>query len=989
MPNLPPDLLDARRVRRLQNFHDLMPFRVHDILLVSSLYDSFILAEDGQLSELILNEFLGMNLHHTPGLIRVSTGAEALERLGSERRFSLVLTAPHVGDMDARTLARRIRAAGSDAPVVMLAFNPGDLGTLAGARDLGEIDRAFLWQGDVRILVAIVKYVEDKRNVEHDTATIGVQSILLVEDNIRFYSSFLPAIYTQLLSQTQSVLAEGMNLSQKLLRMRARPKILLCDTYEEAWAYFDAYGDHLLGIISDIEFPRGGELAPRAGVELARRVREVRPDLPLMLQSSHPENRALARQVHADFLLKGSPRLLKGLQRFMARNFSFGEFVFRLPDNREVGRAADLRTLERKLQKVPAASLAYHGERNDFSNWLKARTEFALAAKLRPRKVEDFGSLENLRRDVIAAIRDYRAERDRVVVADFDHQRFDGSLDLYRLGSGSLGGKGRGLAFANFLLSSMPLAERIPGVRVGVPQSVVLGSDVFDRFLETNRLRDFALECREDAALRRRFLEARMPADVANDLRAYLGQVRYPLAVRSSSLLEDSAHQPLAGVYETYMLANREADPRVRLERLLRTIQLVYASTFSQRAKSHLTGSAFRLEEEKMAVVLQRIVGADHGGRFYPDFSGVARSHDFYPTGPVAPEDGVSIVALGLGKTVVEGETALRFCPRYPRHLTQFASVDDVLRYSQRTFWALDLADEPGDDPERSVRRHSLEVAEADGVLQALGSTYSPENDAIYDGLSRAGTRLVSFAPILKQRLFPLAEVLTMLLDVGRWGTASHVEIEFAVRLGGAAGAPREFGFLQMRPLLPSEGGDEVRVEVADAESVLCRSASVLGNGHARMFDAVVVDYRGFDRARSREAAAEVARFNARLVQEGRPYLLVGVGRWGSADPWLGIPVAWEQIAGARVIVESGFSDLRVTPSQGSHFFHNLASTNVGYFTVNPDDARARLDWDWLGRQTAFESGAFFRWLRFKTPLEARMNGRRQEGVIVKPMGEA
>jgi hypothetical protein len=709
-----------------------------------------------------------------------------------------------------------------------------------------------------------------------------------------------------------------------------------------------------------------------------------------MLQSSLPRNESLARSVGADFLLKGSPMLLNQLLHFMTRNFSFGDFVFRLSDGTEVGRASDLRGLEKQLRTVPAESLAYHGEQNHFSNWLKARTEFALAHKLRPRKVEDYPTLEHLRKDLILAIREYRLERDRGVVADFDRDLFDASTNLYRIGGGSLGGKARGLAFVNFLLNTYPVEERFEGVEVAVPPSVVLGTDVFDRFLDENDLRDFAIKVRDDAEIHRRFQEARFPERIRGDLAAYLGLIRYPLAVRSSSLLEDSPYQPLAGVYETYMLRNNEADTQSRLERLIAAVKRVYASTFSERAKAYMESTRYRLEEEKMAVIIQKIVGGVHGSRVYPDFSGVVRSHNFYPTGPMTAADGIAAVALGLGKTVVEGETCLRFCPLYPKHLVQFSSVSDLLENSQRAFYALQLDDDNRSrvpaGSEMTVHRFGLEVAERDGVLASVGSTYSPENDAVYDGLSRPGPRLVSFAPVLKHGLFPLAELLTFLVEMGSWGTSSDVEIEFAVNLSAAPGAPKEFGFLQMRPQAMADDVEDLEISELPEARILCQSPSVLGNGRLNdLQDIVVVNYSRFDRSRSQEAAREVAHFNAKLSHQGIPYGLLGVGRWGSTDPWLGIPVTWEQIAGVRVIVESGFRDFRVTPSQGTHFFQNLTSCNVGYFTVNPEIGDGAVDWDWLEVQQAEEEGKFFRHLHFDQPMVVLMNGKTQEGVILKP----
>jgi len=973
-------------------FHDLMQYRVQDILLVSSLYDSFILAEDGQLNERILSESLELNLRHVPGITRVSTGEEALERARREPRFNLVITSLHVGDMDAPGLARRLKDAGVKAHVVLLAYDHRELGLFLERHDVSALDGIYLWRGDVRILLAIVKIIEDRMNLAHDTGVKGVQAIILVEDSVAFASSFLPVLYAEVMNHSHNLVPEGINLSHKLMRLKARPKILLCRTFEEAWELFETYRENILGIISDIEFPLGGSLAPLAGVELARRVREEQPDIPFMLQSSRQENAALAKEVGATFHLKGSPVLLQQLRHFMIENFGFGDFLFRLPDGTEVGRAHDLKALEEMLQTVPAACLAYHGERNHFSTWLKARTEFALAHSLRPRTVADFGGLENLRRQLIEAIQEYRAQRGRHIVADFDRVTFDGSAGFWRLGGGSLGGKARGLAFVNVLLDDNRVRGRFRNVNISVPSSVVLGADVFDRFLDENGLRDFAIETDDDDAIRRRFHAAAFPEETARDLDAFLGAAPYPLAVRSSSLLEDSQYQPFAGVYETYMLPNNHGSRAIRVSQLLAAVKRVYASTFSHRAKAYLDATPYRLEEEKMAVVLQRIVGTSHGDRFYPAISGVARSHNFYPSPPVRTEDGIAAVALGFGESVVDGEACVRFCPRHPRHLVQFSSVEDIRRNSQREFFALALHD-PTLRPalhEFVLERHGLEAAEADGTLAAVGSTYSQENEAVFDGISRAGVRLVTFAPILKHEMFPLAEILATLLRVATLGTGAPVEIEFAVDRLGPESAPKEFGFLQLRPLALSRELIELKIGDVDREDLVCQSTTVLGNGRIDdVRDLVVVDYDRFERARSHVAAEEVAAFNTQLSSRGTPYVLIGVGRWGSADPFLGIPVTWDQISGARVIVETGFKDFRVEPSQGTHFFQNLTANNIGYFTVNPELGDGFLDWDWLSAQPVASERSCVKHLSFEHAVVVKMNGRRNEGVILKPGSRA
>jgi CheY-like chemotaxis protein len=993
----PDPIVDPERL--FEGFENLMPFRVQDILLVSSLYDSFILREDGRLNELLIGESLELEQQQIPGITHVSSGAEALKLARSQPRFNLIVTNLEVEDMDAAQLAREVKEAGLDVPVVVLAYDYREIKKFIARNPVTELQQIFLWQGNVRILISIVKYIEDKRNVDHDTHAIGVPVILVVEDNIRYYSSFLPTIYTELITQSRRLLSEGLNVAHKLVRMRARPKILLATNYEDAARQVTHYREYLLGVVSDVEFPRAGELSIDAGFDLARMVREEVPDVPIVLQTSRTEFRPRAHAEGYSFLRKRSPTLLRDLRRFLTEQFGFGDFAFRLPDGSEVARANDLNELEARLGEVPAESIAYHSERNHFSRWLRARTEFALAQKLRPRKVSDFATLEDLRRDLIDAIAEYRSEQSQVLIGDFNASTFK-STDAFflRIGGGSLGGKARGLAFIRHLLHKNRTARRFAEVRIAVPPSVVLATDVFDSFLSENNLLDFAISSTDDAEIMRRFLEASLPASLRDDLLAFLAEVHYPLAVRSSSLLEDSQYQPFTGVYETFMLANQHPDLSVRLEQLMESIKRVYASTFSQHAKGYVRATPYRLEEEKMAVIVQQVVGtihASHGGqRFYPDLSGVVRSHNFYPVPPMSYGDGIAAVALGLGRAVVDGGKCLTFCPRYPRNIMQFSSVEDILANSQREFWALELdhiergQDDPVSDPllELKESRFGLDVAESDGTLNNLGSTYSSDNHAIYDGLSRPGTRIVSFAPILKHGVFPLASILERLTRIGDEAFGRPVEVEFAVRLPQSPQEPAEFGFLQIRPLVLSREGEELRMEEVNPDRLVCHSFKVLGNGRIRdLRDVVVVDFHRFERARSQEVAEGVAHLNAKLSESGTPYLLIGVGRWGSNDPWLGIPVEWDEISGARVIVEAGFRDFRVTPSQGSHFFQNLTAFQVGYFTVNPDAGEGFVDWQWLGAVPAIEEQGCVRHLHFDAPLVVVMNGKTSQGMIFKP----
>ncbi|PSH05315.1 MAG: histidine kinase [Acidobacteria bacterium] len=989
--------------RLFQGFQNLMPFRVHDILLVSSLYDSFILRADGRLNELLIGQSMELQLQHVPEITHVSTAEEAIEIARSQPRYNLIVTNVRVSDMDCFGLAAAVRRAGLDIPVAVLGFDHREVSALNKRRRRpghppDGIEQVFLWQGNPRLLLAIVKSIEDKHNVESDTFKVGVPVVLVVEDDVRYYSALLPEIYTALISQSRRILSEGYNLSHKLARMRARPKILLAQDYESAIAIVERYRDYLFGVVSDIEFPRGHHLDPDAGFELAHLVRCKIPDIPIVLQSSDSRFQARAQSEGFAFIRKGSDTLLADMRRLLTHEFAFGDFVFRLADGTEVGRAADLDALESQLRYVPAASLIFHGERNDFSHWLIARTELALAEKLRPRRVVDFRDAESLRADLLEAISDYRREQKQVLVGDFDPAHFRPSAGFFlRFGTGSLGGKARGLTFVRHLLHKYNVSARFPGVRVTVPNTLVIATDLFEEFLEKNNLESFAMHCTDDRELVDRFMAASLPRTLRSALADFLREIRVPIAVRSSSLLEDSQYQPFTGVYDTFMLSNRNMELDARFEELTEAIKRVYASTYTQHAKAYIHATPFRLEEEKMAVIIQEVVGTEHGNRYYPDFSGVVRSRNFYPSPPMQSNDGIAAVALGLGRTVVDGGKCLSFCPRYPQHLIQFSSVEDILRNSQTEFMALDLdfrhkvspaGEQQGEsrNAERMRERaYLLRDAEADGTLHYVASTYSRDNEAIYDGISRPGPRVVTFAPILKHRIFPLPELLDYIQKLGSEALGRPVEIEFAVRMGNSV-EPANFGFLQVRPLISSRETDDIVVETFESSAILCSSTHVLGNGCIDdLQDVVMIDYEGFNRSRSVEVAEIVARLNAKLVRNGTPYILIGVGRWGSKDPWLGIPVTWDQVSGARVIVEAGFRTLRVTPSQGSHFFQNLTAFRVAYFTINTDLDEGKVDWSWLAAQPAVEQFGCVRHLRLAGPFKVVINGVRGAGVILKP----
>jgi len=980
-PNPPP----TQGSRRFSGFGHLMPHRVQEILLVASMYDAFTLEEGGRLTELLLSEYRELNLSFPPHVTRASTGEEAL-KLTSVRRFDLVITMSRLGDMEAWELARDLKEKEPELPVYNLAFNPRELMHLQNVDRQNSIDRYFLWSGDVRLLLAIIKYCEDSLNVAHDTRYGDVRCILLIEDSVRFYSSYLPMLYTEVLEQTQSLMLEGINLSHRLLRLRARPKILLATSFEEAWDLYRDYKDALLGVISDGRFPWQNEDREDAGVEFIRRVKYVDPHTPAVLQSTNRDLADMAASIGAGFIHKHSRKLLKELRTFMLDNFGFGDFVFRTPEGEEIARAEDLKSLVKLLATVPVESVANHAANDHFSNWLRARTEFGLAALIRPRKVSEFEDSEALRAYLIQTISSFREESQRGVVADFSRRHFDTTSAFVRIGGGSLGGKGRGLAFMNSILYRYGINNRFHGTTIQVPPTAVVGTDVFDTFMSQGDLRERALGDADDDEVRRLFLAAKLPPAIFGDLEAFLQQVRYPLAVRSSSLLEDSQFQPFAGVYSTYMLANSHDDLHVRLDQLCDAIKLVYASSYSKAAKSYIEATSNRIEEEKMAVIIQQMVGQRFGSYDYPHISGVAHSSNFYPSSGMAPEDGVASVALGLGRMVVGGGKALRFSPAQPGVLPQFGTIDDWLNLSQRQFYAMDVSD-PEAYPD-ALALLDLEVAEEHGTLEPIGSVYSNENRAIYDGIHREGIRLVSFAHVLKSDLFPLAEILKLLLELGRRTMSAEVEIEFAVVLGGGEIHSHQFGFLQIRPLAAGYEAPEIPPEVFTSGKAVVATDLALGNGtNDRLCDIVYVPQDLFDRANTLEIAEEIGKLNHRLVQAAVPYLLIGPGRWGSSDRWLGIPVRWDQISGAQVIVETDLEDFKVTPSQGTHFFQNLTSFQIGYLTVNSGTGKGRLDWDWFDSLPVVEEGKYVRHVRVPAPLKIMIDGRSRHGVVLRPDG--
>lgn len=988
MAELDAERMDPELERYFAGYQSLMPHRVQEVLLVSSLYESFILEEDGLVADLISSEYLELNLSHAPRVTHVPTGDEAL-RLIRQQPVDLIITMTRLGGWNVAAFAEQVKKIKPDLPLVVLAEEPRELSRYADLRVRGLVNAAFVWNGDAKILLTIIKLLEDRLNVEHDIKVGNVRVIILIENSVRFYSAYLPLIYTEVMKLTQSLMAEGLNHTHRLLRQRARPKILLAQTFEEAWELYSKYSENVLGVISDVRFPRSGNLDPGAGIEFTRRVRADSPHLPVLLQSSDESHAGDAETLNACFLHKKSPTLLRDLRNFMFGNLGFGDFVFKLPDNTVVGRAHDLRSFAETIAKVPTECLGFHAGQNHFSNWLMARTEFEIATRIRPRQVSEFSTLEEVRRYLLESLSEYREKHRTGMIADFAPGAFDPAATFTRIGGGSLGGKARGLAFISALLRRYDLRRRFKNVRIGVPHSAVIGTDFFNSFLDENNLRGLAADNVDDEQIAKAFLAAELPRELHDYLSEFLWYVRYPLAVRSSSLLEDSQEQPFAGIYATHFIPNNHQALDVRLGQLCAAIKLVYASTFFRRAKRYLEATGHHTEEENMGVILQEIVGSRYDNRFYPTFSGVVRSYNFYPLAHMTPEDGVAHVALGLGKMVVEGGESLMFSPAHPPVLPQFAAAPDMLANSQRSFYALDMSRSellPSADGSSHLARLGLDVAEADGTLAPIGSVYSVQDDVVYDGIYRPGPRLVSFAHVLKADLFPLAEILRVLLDIGRRGMACPIEIEFAVNMSAE---PMEFGFLQIRPIVGGEEFEDVLLEEQDRARAVCYSRQAMGNGRVRnLQDIIYVRPDRFDSACTREIAAEISQLNDKLQNAGRPCVLIGPGRWGSTDRWLGIPITWDQVSSAKVIVETTLRDFMPAPSQGTHLFQNLTSSRVRYLTINPIAGEGFIDWNWLAARQTVEETRFVRHVVVPAGLEVKLDGRTRQGVILKPDGD-
>lgn len=990
-------------------FHTLMPFKVRDILLVSSLYDAFIIEEEGLISELIIGEYRHLLLSSPPRVTRVHSGERALSKL-RENQYDLVITMSKNIGMDPYEFGRKIKEMHLTLPVILLAIDSDDVRLIEKKRDGKGIDRAFYWTGDPTLFLAIIKYVEDMRNAPFDTVNGNVRILIMLEDSIHYYSMFLPLIYTEIVRQTQRAISEDLNEMQRMLTRRARPKILLARTFEEGAALFKQYKEYVLGIITDVRFERRGKMDPNAGYEFSRLVRKESRFIPILMQSAEPEKREKSEAIGTYFLNKNSPNLQAEFQHFLLNHLGFGDFIFLRPKRKKrntehgietpeeihsettvIARASNMQQFVQTLQKVPLESIQYHADRNDFSNWLFARCEFKPAMKLRPKKASDFTNLNEVRKYLLDVFNESRREKQLGAITDFSQQKFEFDSSFTRLTGDSLGGKGRGIAFMRSLLARYNLGKRHKNVNVIVPSTVVIGTLEFERFVSDNKLWKFV--DRQDASdheIARAFLHSKIHKELKKNLARLLQHFKSPLAVRSSTLLEDSQHHPFAGLYSTYMLPNNHTNDNIRLRQLCQAIKLVYASVFFEEPRRYIESTPSKIEEEKMAVIIQELVGNDYGGRFYPTFSGVAQSYNFYPVSHQTFEDGIASVAVGLGRIVSSGESALRFSPRYPEIIPEFSTPEQAFENSQRTLYVLDTSRKEftlSEKDDSTLKRINIADIRSDGTLEYVASTYDRDDGMIRDGLSDDGPILITFAGILKYNVFPLAPLLHELLHIVKTGMGCPVEIEFAVNFDRNRSAPPTLVVLQIRPLAPSYEAREISLdENLRLEKVLLRSRKALGHGITDSIrDIVYIPPGKFDASKTVAIAEEVGMINEKLVSSDSSYILVGPGRWGTQDRWLGVPVRWSQISGVKVMVETALKGFNVEPSQGTHFFQNIVSKGIGYIntTFNSDDSY--IDWEWLNNQNPHEEMKYVRHIRLPAPLIITIDGRSGCALIEKP----
>ena len=968
-------------------FANLMNKRIYNVLLIATKYDAFMLEDDGRVDEQIFNEYTSLSLRYPPRFTQVTTEEEALAEL-KDRNFELIICMPNMDHRDIFSAAKEIKVHYPNIPIVVLTPFSKEVSKRVANEDLSAIDYVFSWLGNTDLLLAIIKLIEDKMNAPEDVASVGVQIILLVEDSIRFYSSALPHLYKFVLEQSQEFSKEALNDHQRTLRMRGRPKIKLARNYEEAIRIFEQYKNNILGIISDMSFMREGAKDPFAGYKFGQYVRKTGLIIPFILESFEASNVVYAKELSASFIDKNSKSYPQDLRKKIMQRFGFGDFVILNPHTKEeIMRIKDLKDLQVKIFQIPDDSLVYHLSRNHFSRFFYSRAMFPPAEVLKHVDVSDYKNMDEARRLIFDLIVQYRRMKNAGVVAIYQKERFDEYSNFARIGDGSLGGKGRGLAFIGAMIKRYPKLDQ-ENFQVNIPKTVVICTDIFDEFMETNELYPIALSDVDDATILKYFLHASLPKRLIEDLMAFFDVVKSPIAVRSSSLLEDSHYQPFAGIYSTYMVPKIE-DKYEMLRTVSNAIKAVYASVFYRDSKAYMTATSNIIDQEKMAVVLQEVIGTRYNNHFYPTISGVARSLNFYPIGNEKAEDGIANIALGLGKYIVDGGVTLRFSPRHPHNILQMSTMDFALRETQTRFYALDLdnmAEDFDTDDAFNLVKLNLKNAEADGSLRYIVSTYDPYDQIIRDGFYPGGRKIISFVNILQHDVFPLAQTLDQILHIGQDEMGRPIEIEFAVNMDINDPKKATFYLLQIRPIVDNKEVMEEDLSLVKNEDTILSSTSVLGHGIVNdVKDIIYVKSEAFNSANNQLIAYEIEKLNRAFTERSESYILVGPGRWGSSDHWLGIPVKWPHISNARVIVECGLENYRIDPSQGTHFFQNLTSFGVGYFTINPFKGDGWFDEEYLNNIPAVEETQYLRHVRLEKPMIIKMDGKRSLGVVMKP----
>ena len=967
-----PNLKDL--VFRDTPFANLMNKRIYNVLLIATKYDSFMLEDDGRVDEQIFNEYTSLSLRYPPRFTQVTTEEEALNEL-KNRNFELIICMPNMDNRDIFAAASEIKVHYPNIPIVVLTPFSKEVSKRIANEDLSAIDYVFSWLGNSELLLAIIKLIEDKMNAPDDTASVGVQIILLVEDSIRFYSSALPHLYKFVLEQSQMFAKEALNDHQRTLRMRGRPKIKLARNYEEAVRIFDQYRDNMLGIISDMSFMHNGVKDPYAGYKFGQYVRKTGLIIPFVLESSEASNHIYAKELNASFIDKNSKSYPQDLKKKIMQRFGFGDFVILNPHTKEeIMRIKDLKDLQKKVFQIPDDSLVYHLSRNHFSRFFYSRAMFPPAEVLKHVDVSDYKDMDEARKLIFDLIVQYRRMKNTGVVAVYQKDRFDEYSNFARIGDGSLGGKGRGLAFIGAMVKRYPKLES-DNFAVNIPKTVVICTDIFDEFMETNELYPVALGDADDETILRYFLRASLPSRLIEDLMAFFDVVKSPIAVRSSSLLEDSHYQPFAGIYSTYMVPKIE-EKYDMLRTVSDAIKAVYASVFYKDSKAYMTATSNLIDQEKMAIVLQEVVGSRYNDHFYP-------------IGNEKAEDGIANIALGLGKYIVDGGQTLRFSPRHPHSILQMSTMDFALRETQTRFYALDLknmAEAFSVDDAFNLVKLGLKDADAEGSLKYIVSTYDPYDQIIRDGYYPGGRKILSFVNILQHDVFPLADTLDQILRIGQQEMGRPVEIEFAVNMDPSDHTRATFYLLQIRPIVDNKEIMDEDLSLVKNEETILSSTSVLGHGIVGdVQDIIYVKTGAFNSSNNQLIAYEIEKMNRSFTDQEKGYVLVGPGRWGSSDSWLGIPVKWPHISNARVIVECGLENYRVDPSQGTHFFQNLTSFGVGYFTVNPFKGDGWFDEAFLNAQPAVEETEYLRHVRFDAPITIKMDGKKSLGVVLKP----